>query len=31
LDREGVIRGIWNGFHPKAPDEIRKLVLKLTL
>jgi cytochrome c-type biogenesis protein len=29
LDREGVIRGIWNGFHPKVPQEIRKLVLRL--
>ncbi len=29
LDREGVIRGIWTGFHPKIRDEIRELVLQL--
>lgn len=29
LDGEGVIRGIWNGFHPNVPHEIRQLVLQL--
>jgi len=29
LDREGVIRGIWPGYHPQCVHEIRQLVKRL--
>jgi hypothetical protein len=29
LDREGVIRGIWEGYRPGSEDEMEKLILEL--
>ncbi|HUT90654.1 MAG TPA: TlpA disulfide reductase family protein [Thermoguttaceae bacterium] len=29
LDRQGVIRGVWEGFSSKVPEEVERLVLRL--
>ncbi len=29
LDGQGVLRGIWSGYHPKVPKEIRRLLMQL--